>query len=189
VGNATTANSATEYVAAWRRVHDIFVASGATNATWVWCPNVAAVGTASYDNIAAAYPGDAYVDWTCLDGYNGDDPWVSFSDLFGPAYRLIAEAVAPGKPMIIGEVGSTEHGGSKAQWISDMFAALPGRFPAIKGILWFDKVEAGPGGFSDWPLESSTASSVAFAQGVGAASFTTDTFASLPASPVPAPPG
>ena len=33
-------NKAGEYVAAWRHVHDIFTAVGATNATWVWCPNV-----------------------------------------------------------------------------------------------------------------------------------------------------
>ena len=33
-------NKAGEYVAAWRHVHDIFTQVGATNATWVWCPNV-----------------------------------------------------------------------------------------------------------------------------------------------------
>ena len=31
-------NNPGEYVAAWRHVHDIFAAVGATNATWVWCP-------------------------------------------------------------------------------------------------------------------------------------------------------
>ena len=33
-------NQSGEYVAAWRHVHDIFTAVGATNVTWVWCPNV-----------------------------------------------------------------------------------------------------------------------------------------------------
>ena len=33
-------NQPGEYVAAWRHVHDIFTQVGATNATWVWCPNV-----------------------------------------------------------------------------------------------------------------------------------------------------
>ena len=28
-----------DYVRAWRHVHDIFVDQGATNVTWVWCPN------------------------------------------------------------------------------------------------------------------------------------------------------
>src|SRR5207302_1992235 len=30
------------YVKAWRHIHDIFVAAGATNVAWVWCPNAAA---------------------------------------------------------------------------------------------------------------------------------------------------
>ena len=33
-------NTPGQFVAAWRHVHDIFTAVGATNATWVWCPNV-----------------------------------------------------------------------------------------------------------------------------------------------------
>ncbi len=33
-------NQTGEYVAAWRHVHDIFTRVGATNTTWVWCPNV-----------------------------------------------------------------------------------------------------------------------------------------------------
>jgi beta-mannanase len=33
-------NTAAHYVAAWRHVHRIFTKVGATNATWVWCPNV-----------------------------------------------------------------------------------------------------------------------------------------------------
>ena len=33
-------NQPGEYVAAWRHVHDIFTAVGATNVSWVWCPNV-----------------------------------------------------------------------------------------------------------------------------------------------------
>jgi hypothetical protein len=33
-------NQAGEFVAAWRHVHDLFAAAGATNVTWVWCPFV-----------------------------------------------------------------------------------------------------------------------------------------------------
>jgi hypothetical protein len=94
--------------------------------------------------------------------------------------------IAPSKPMIIGEVGSTESGGSKAQWIDDMFAALPTRFPDIHGLLWFDKYESGPGGYSDWPVETSTSSSSAFATGVASAALATNTFSTLAASPIPA---
>lgn len=161
VGNG---NTASEFVAAWRHVHDIFTAVGATHVRWVWCPNVDP--RHKFADLASLYPGDAYVDWTCLDGYNGDDPWTSFTNLFASTYDQILK-IAPSKPMIIGEVGSTASGGSKARWISKMFAALPTRFPDIHGLLWFDKYATGPGGRSDWPIETSAGSSAAFANAIG----------------------
>jgi hypothetical protein len=169
VGNNGT--SAAEYLAAWRHVHDVFTSVGATNVSWVWCPNVDPGNKMA--SLASVYPGDAYVDWTCLDGYNGDDPWTSFTNLFASSYDQITQ-IAPTKPMIIGEVGSTEVGGSKPQWISDMFAALPVRFPKVRALLWFDKYETGPGGHTDWPVETSTSASTAFARKVAPQRFTRD---------------
>ena len=84
---STRTATAGEYVRMWRHVHDIFTQVGATNVTWVWCPNV------EYRRLRQAaaelYPGDAYVDWTCLDGYNwGTNPrrdaWRSFTTVFRP---------------------------------------------------------------------------------------------------------
>jgi endoglucanase len=65
------------------------------------------------------YPGDAYVDWTCLDGYNwGSNPagnlggWQTFDQVYHSTYHDIVDTLAPTKPMIIGEMASTEYGGS-----------------------------------------------------------------------------
>jgi hypothetical protein len=154
-------NTPADYVAAWRHVHDIFTAAGATNVRWVWCPNVDPRNR--FVNLASLYPGNAYVDWTCLDGYNSDNPWTSFTKLYASSYHKITR-LAPTKPMIIGEVASTEHGGSKARWISRMFAALPTRFPDIHGLLWYDKY--GSSSTSDWPIETSATSSAAFSAGI-----------------------
>lgn len=165
------------YVAAWRHVHNLFVRAGARNATWVWCPN--ADPEQDPATIAALYPGRAYVDWTCLDGYNRDDPWRSFASIFRTDYELIAQHLAPGKPMIIGETASTETGGSKAAWISDMFASLPS-FPAIKGLIWFDRRTGG-----DWPAESSPSALSAFSRGLSQGSFASGRFTSISASPIP----
>lgn len=60
-------NQPGDYIVAWRHVHDIFTQNGVTNVTWVWCPNISSPTTRP---MASLYPGDAYVDWTCLDGYN-----------------------------------------------------------------------------------------------------------------------
>ena len=39
-GRGTNGNTPAEFVKAWRHVHDIFTAAGATNVQWVWRPRV-----------------------------------------------------------------------------------------------------------------------------------------------------
>jgi hypothetical protein len=176
-GVGANGNTASDYVAMWRHVHDIFTNVGATNVTWVWCPNIDPTNRLA--PLSSLYPGDAYVDWTCLDGYNGNDPWTSFQNLFGPNYNQITGTIAPTKPMLIGETASTESGGSKAQWITNMLSVLPTSFPKIRAFLWFDTSEAGPGGYSDWPIESSQTAQSAFATGIQNSVFTSNTYANL----------
>ena len=104
-------NKPGEYIAAWRHVHELFQRAGARNATWVWCPNIDPYR--AMQPLNQVYPGDAYVDWTCLDGYNFNTPWTSFKDLYKSTYEEITGSIAPTKPMMIGETGSSETGGSK----------------------------------------------------------------------------
>jgi hypothetical protein len=180
-------NQAGEFAAAWRHVHDIFTEVGATNASWVWCPYVNPNG--NLQSPSTFYPGDAYVDWTCLDGYNRGTtasptaPYRSFDYLFGPNYREITETVAPTKPMLLGEVATSENGGSKAQWIEEMFAALPGAYPQVRGLLWFDYFDQG----NDWPIETSPAATAAFAAGISDPRYLPNTYAASGAGPVPLP--
>ena len=103
-----------KYVAAYRHIHDIFEARGATNVVWAWCPNV--TDSPDAPPVMAYYPGDRYVDWTGVDGYNWgtSDPdfrWQSFGQLFSDIYAKLA---AKGKPILIGEMASDEVGGSKS---------------------------------------------------------------------------
>jgi hypothetical protein len=178
-------NTAATYVAMWRHVHDIFTSVGANNVSWVWCPNIDPGG--GLTSLSSLYPGDAYIDWTCLDGYNGDNPWSSFQSLFQTTYNTIKGTVAPGKPMVIGEVASTESGGSKASWIANMFSALPAHFPDVHGFLWYDVSTSGPGGHTDWPIESSSSSIAAFANGVANSAYLVNAFAGLSGLGVPVP--
>jgi hypothetical protein len=184
-GVGANGNTAAAFVAMWRHVHNIFTNVGATNVSWVWCPNIDPNN--SWASIGSVYPGDAYVDWTCLDGYNGNDPWTSFQSLFQSTYTLITTSVAPAKPMFVGETGSTESGGSKAQWITAMLSTLPTAFPKIHGLLYYDVSTPGPGGYSDWPLESSTSAESAFASGVAGGDYATNSYSNLSASPIPPP--
>jgi hypothetical protein len=183
-GENTNGNQTGEFAAAWRHVHDIFTAVGATNATWVWCPYVS-----QGDDFARLYPGDSYVDWTCLDGYNwGMNPaaphgWHSFDDIYEHAYETVTGTLAPSKPMVIGEAASSEYGGSKSAWIADMFEALANRYPEVRGLVWYETVDQG----MDWPIESSEAATAAFAAGIGDSRYLGNEFGALDASPIPVP--
>ncbi|MET9497829.1 glycosyl hydrolase [Streptomyces sp. NPDC006552] len=146
-----------KYITAYRHIHDVFVDRGATNVVWTWCPNV----TDSPDAPPAMdyYPGDRYVDWTGVDGYNWgrsdpDFPWQSFADLFADIYEQLA---AKGKPVIIGEMGSDEAGGSKVSWIDGVVPALKARFPLIKAVVWFDVDKE-----RHWRIDSSPSSLAAY---------------------------
>jgi hypothetical protein len=182
-------NSAADYVAAWRHVHNIFTSVGATNATWVWCPNVDPGKNLA--DLASLYPGDEYVDWTCLDGYNwgtsskSPNHWADFDQLYRGTYNEIVETIAPSKPMIIGETAASESGGSKSEWISEMLNKIPTEYPRIKGVLWFEKYDDG----MDWPIETSSSATSAFASGIQQPAYATNTFADLGGSGPIAPPG
>jgi hypothetical protein len=171
-------NQPGEFNAAWRHVHDIFTAVGATNVTWVWCPNLEYNGSTP---LASVYPGDAYVDWTGLDGYNhGTNPsqpdsWKSFNQLYRTTYNNITASLAPSKPMMIGEVASTEMGGSKAAWIKDMLARVPAEYPKIRALIYFDKYDSN----MDWPLETSSSALTAFSEGIQDPAYLGNSFSSL----------
>lgn len=173
------------YVAAWRRFHDIAETEGATNITWVWCPNVTFPGSTP---LIYLWPGSNYVDWTCMDGYNhGTNPlqssgWLSFYNLFDNTYEELTTGLASQKPIMIGETASTEFGGSKASWIADaLVTQLPQSFPKIKAVVWFNwNIEEG-GGRWDWPIESSASSEVSFASAISSPYYAPGTFANLPA--------
>jgi hypothetical protein len=161
------------FVNAWRHYHDVVAAAGATNVTWVWCPNLEFGGSTPYSQI---YPGDAYVDWTCLDGYNKNSTSTSFTSLYQQSYNDLL-ALAPTKPIMIGEIGSLEYSGTKAAWITDALGTqIPKNFPKIKAVMWFDWLinEKGPDGVvgpQAFPIESSPSSQAAFKSAISGNSY------------------
>ncbi len=131
-------NSAADYRAAWRRLHDIFERAGADNVRWVWCINNFDVGAAPMERF---YPGRRYVDVLAVDGYNwgATKPewggWQSFRDVFAPAYRRL-QALGD-QPIWVAEVGSAPEGGDKAKWVRNMWDVAR-RWDRLKAIVWFD---------------------------------------------------
>lgn len=158
-------NTAADFVAAWRHMHDIFASVGATNVTWVWCPNTIYPGSSP---LAALYPGNAYVDWTGINGYNwGNGNWKSFGPLFAPTYEALLR-IAPDKPIMIGETASAEAGGSKAAWITQALSVdVPKHFDRVKALLWFNWRIYEKSRWWPWEIESSVSSQEAFRNAIG----------------------
>lgn len=185
-GESVNNNQPGDFVAAWRHVHNIFTNVGVNKATWVWCPNVDF--TRSLTPLHSLYPGHEYVDWTCLDGFNWGNTrnslgWQTFTEVFHSTYKRVVK-IAPGKPMVIGEVASEERGGSKANWIKNMLRIIPQRYRKIRAVIWFNEKDQG----MRWPIESSKASERAFAKAIGRSVYRPSVFSELPPGPV-RPPG
>lgn len=147
-----------QFVGAWRHLVRTFRDAGATNVRWVWCPFAVQAPSRAAEEWRRYYPGDRFVDWVGMDGYNWGasrewSRWQSFSELFGPLYRDYAGR----KPLMICEVASAEVGGDKAAWIRAMGAELAGRFSKVDAVLWFHANKE-----TDWRIDSSDAALRAF---------------------------
>lgn len=137
------------YKQAYIRVHGLMSAL-AGNITWVWNPDRS---EGAYP-ISSYYPGDAYVDWVAVDGYNTEDygePWKTAEGLFDEA---VLELESYNKPLMIGETAcdaNTEDDESvkKPQWLYSAVEWMVGKNRSgssdnlIKAYVYFnfDKTE------------------------------------------------
>ncbi|HEU5062761.1 MAG TPA: glycosyl hydrolase [Solirubrobacterales bacterium] len=139
------------FVASWIRFVEIFREEGATNVEFVWTPSVEDVAGAK--PMEPYFPGEQYVDYVGLDGYNwGGSSRRSFGQVFAASYERLARLSA--KPMIIGETASAP-GPAKGEWIrSGFLRELPQRFPAVVAVVWFSK-DLSREGQRDWRIETS----------------------------------
>ncbi|HEY9657575.1 MAG TPA: glycosyl hydrolase, partial [Allocoleopsis sp.] len=183
--------SAAQYVAAWQHVVNLCNAAGATNMTWVWCPNFIGTDSSRVAQLQDCYPGDAYVDWTSFDGYNSYSPSQTFDALYQLTYNSILD-VAPSKPMVIGEFASRDTSifasGVKGSWITEALSnKIPNDYPAIKAILWFNWKIYESSIWKDWPIESSSSAQSAFAAAIASDYYQTKLASVPPFGKVPIP--
>jgi hypothetical protein len=179
-------NTPGQYVAAWRHVHDIFASVGATNVTWVWCPNVDLGGQLA--PLASLYPGDGYVDWTALDGFNwgqrrGSPGWLNFNQVYHRTYKQIVTRIAPNKPLMISEIASSDKGGSKAGWLKDMLSKLRHKYRKARAVVYYDVHDRG----TNWPIEDSKSSRNAWRAGIRSGAYRPNLFGDIAASPIQPP--
>jgi hypothetical protein len=151
-------NTPAEYVQAWRRMHDVFVAQGATNVRFVWSPNNVDMSPAR--PMEAFYPGASYVDVLAVDGYNWGSTapqfggWQTFTQVFQNAYDRLKALGS--QPIWIAEVGTAPEGGDKSAWIRDMWARAA-QMDRLAAIVWFNENKE-----RDWRANPSSLIAAAF---------------------------
>jgi len=160
VGN--NGNTPENFISFWQYVFKKFEDNNIDNVEWVWSPNVHYWGE-KYTYLEL-FPGENYVDYLGLEGYNWGtsqswSQWQTFYQVFYSSYKDLIKL--SGKSILITEMASAEKGGSKAYWITKMFSDLSTIFPRIKGFTWFNMNKE-----TDWRIESSNASKLAFINGV-----------------------
>ena len=128
------------YIAAWRHIHDLFAREGARNIQWVWSPNYKS--NRPNDPVSdynLYYPGDSYVDWIGVSGFNWGHTrpsgWVSFDDVFGEF--LVDTASRYDKPQVVSLFGSVDGPGSKADWIRNAYRGME-QYPNLRAVVWFN---------------------------------------------------
>jgi len=151
-----THDGAARYVAAWRHVHAVFAAAGATNVRWVWSPNHRSIPATAWNDARRYYPGDDVVDWVGIDGYDrvASRP-VAFATLFGP----LASEFAGRKPVMVAETATDGSNPARAaRWIDAARRAIDGSAPAVAAVVWFDTAKQG----HDWRVDRGGAVARAF---------------------------
>lgn len=140
-------------------VVDIFNEESAYNVAWVFCPNAESVPGGKYEewnNAAAYYPGDNYVDILGMDGYNWgvsrtkdrhgwESRWRAFVDIFSSMYGQLRE-LSSQKPLLIFETASVMHGGDRRLWLQEAGEVI--KEWNLTGVIWFQVQKE-----NDWRLK------------------------------------
>ncbi len=144
-------NSAAKIISAWKHVHNLVTAS---NVKWAWAVNNVSVPDTEANEAYHYYPGDAYVDYVGVDGFNLNDPWTSFSDVFDTAISHLQQY---NKPIYIFSMGAVANS-KKAAWIADGLGVQVKKYKNLAGWVWFNQ----NGADGNWSFNSDAASLAAF---------------------------
>ncbi|PWH15044.1 MAG: hypothetical protein DDG59_11925 [Anaerolineae bacterium] len=143
-----------DYVDMWRHVHEVFTQAqkeeNIDNVEWVWSINYASYPSIPSNEYYLYYPGDNYVDWIGLSGYNWytarNMPNMEFENIYGNVGGENA-IIQPGilhdlackyrKPQIVTEIGTHGSPSEKARWINNALKNLP-NYPFLRGFVWFN---------------------------------------------------
>lgn len=123
---ASAMGTGPEFVAAWRKVIDVYRQAGVTNAEYVWTMTGYSFRRTDARAAVNYWPGADYVDAIGADVYNWgacrteDGGWASLAQAVDPLRKWAQQY--PTKPIVLMEYSSVEdpnQPGRKAQWIAE----------------------------------------------------------------------
>lgn len=146
-------NSPALHIEAYRHIRKLF--AGVNNVKFGWAVNNYSIPDIPENAIDKYYPGDDYVDYVGVDGFNFGNPWQSFDEVFG---KTLAELKKYNKPVYIFSMACAQ-GSKKADWIEDAMVKI--QKSKIAGWIWFNENKE-----RDWRVWSDEKSFKAFAAGL-----------------------
>lgn len=150
------------FIRAWRRSVSVVRRQGGVNGVWVWNPSE------GYRNCAfRSYPGNRWVDWVAVDGYNRAKAsswcgfqrgWCELAETFRHTPRVaLHDVYGPRKPFMIAETGSVEDASRprrKGNWHRNALESIKRDFRYLKAFIYLDHKADG----FDWRLNTSRSS-------------------------------
>ncbi len=149
-------NTPDKIIIEWKHIHDLFTTANVTNVKWAWDVNNNSVPDTPKNSISVYYPGDDYVDYVGVDGFNFGNPWENYDQLFS---KSLTNLYVYKKPIFIFSIASAD-GQKKAVWIKDALSKIYGN-PKIVGWIWFNEDKE-----RDWRVWSDENSLKAFQSGI-----------------------
>ena len=146
-------NPASDYIQMWQRAKNIFFYREMdwTHIQWIWTVNYN-----DYQGYPAEqlYPGDNYVDWVGISGYNWGasqpwSPWITPEQTFGAMLGRLKALTK--RPIAITEFATTAatstgiNVAAKSQWIRDMLGYALAQ--DVKMVVWFNEAKE-----TDWKV-------------------------------------
>jgi hypothetical protein len=146
----------TEFIQAWRHIHDVFANRGAGNVEWIWAPRA---GSFKKNDGQQFYPGDAYVDWIGGSAVPVNN-YASFDELFRSFYDW---GTTKDKPLLIW-AGIQEKSGDpswKATWFDQARTTIVNTMPKLRAFVYYHALAPLGGSFY---ADTSAQSLASFAQ-------------------------
>lgn len=131
------------FIEMWKYVYNIFKDNEVDNVLWVWNTHDLSYPSFKWNHYLNYYPGDEYVDIIGLTGYNTGtyykgEIWRGFTEVYDGLYDEYSTIFS--QPLMITEFGSNSIGGSKEEWIDEMFNNIE-RYKDIKIAIWFSGID------------------------------------------------